>query len=589
LRNDEIGVLIESVNGYRESLVRGRKLAELAELDRERLDAAISNMPIGLSMYDTKRRLIICNARYAEMYQLPPELTRPGTPLERILDERVRTGIFVGTSSNQFIENTMALTERAEPALQLAELRDGRSVSIRYQPMHGGGWVSTHEDVTERRRAEARIHHLARHDPLTDLPNRTLLKERMDEALKLVKRGQSMAVLCMDLDRFKPVNDTLGHPVGDALLRAVADRIRGLTRDGDTIARFGGDEFAIIQAGTEQPQGATALAQRLIEDVGWPFELDGHTINIGCSIGIAVAPTDGENADQLIKKSDTALYRAKMDGRGTYRFFEPDMDARAQARRTLELDLRKALANSEFELHYQPLVDLERGQVSSFEALLRWNHPMRGRVSPADFIPLAEETGLIVPIGEWALRQACADAAAWPDDVKVAVNLSPVQFKGEGLVRGVFNAVAAAGIAPSRLELEITESVLLQNSEATLSLLHQLRALGVRVSMDDFGTGYSSLSYLRSFPFDKIKIDRSFIADIVTSIQSQAIVQAVTGLGATLGMATTAEGVETHEQLEHLRAQGCTEVQGYLFSRPMPAAEVGVLIATIGQKCGVAA
>jgi diguanylate cyclase (GGDEF)-like protein len=582
-RNDEIGVLIDSVNGYRESLVCAKKLAKLAEVDRERLHAAVSNMPIGLAMYDNNRRLIISNTRYAEMYQLPAELTKPGTPLELILEERVRTGVFVGTNSNQFIEDMIGLTEQAEPALQMAELRDGRSVSIRYQPMQGGGWVSTHEDVTERQRAEARIHHLARHDPLTDLPNRTLLKERMDEALKQVKRGESMAVLCMDLDRFKSVNDTLGHPVGDALLRAVADRIRALTRDVDTVARFGGDEFAVIQVGTDQPQGATALAERLVEVLCSPFEIDEHQIVIGCSIGVAIAPSDGENADLLIKKADTALYRAKLDGRATYRFFEAGMDARAQARRSLELDLRKALINAELELHYQPLVNLDRGEVSSFEALVRWNHPARGRISPADFIPLAEETGLIVPIGEWALRQACADAATWPEHIKVAVNLSPVQFKSESLVRAVFSALTAAALAPSRLELEITETVLLQDSEATLGMLHRLRALGVRISMDDFGTGYSSLSYLRSFPFDKIKIDRSFITDIAHSDQSQAIVQAVTSLGQTLGMATTAEGVETSEQLEHLRAQGCTEVQGYFFSPAKPAREIAGLIAAIGQ------
>ena len=588
-RNDEIGVLVESVNGYRESLVRGRQLAELAELDRERLHAAVSNMPIGLAMFDAKRCLIICNKRYSEMYQLPLELTAPGTPLEDILHERVRSGVFVGTNSNKFIKDTFALAEQVEPALQLAELRDGRCISIIYQPMHGRGWVSTHEDVTERQRAEARIHHMARHDPLTDLPNRALLKERIGEALKQVKRGESMAVLCMDLDRFKAVNDTLGHPVGDALLRSVADRIRKIIRDTDTVARFGGDEFAVIQVGTDQPHGATALAQRLIEVLSEPYEIEDHQIVIGSSIGVAVAPSDGEDADQLIKKADTALYRAKLEGRGTYRFFEPDMDARVQARRTLELDLRKALTNGEFELHYQPLVDLERSDVSGFEALLRWNHPQRGTVSPADFIPLAEETCLILPIGEWVLRQACADAATWPSDVKVAVNLSPVQFKNDSLVRAVFSALTAAGLVPSRLELEITESVLLQNSEATLGMLHRLRALGVRISMDDFGTGYSSLSYLRSFPFDKIKIDRSFISDIVHSDQSLAIVQAVTSLGTTLGMATTAEGVETREQLEHLRAQGCTEIQGYYFSPPRPAREVASLIATIGQKCGVAA
>jgi diguanylate cyclase (GGDEF)-like protein len=589
-RQDEIGVLIDSVNGYRESLVRGRKLTELAEVERERLHAAVSNMPIGLSMFDAQRRLIVCNKRYSEMYQLPPELTIPGTPLERILKERVRTGIFVGANSDKFIEDIVALAEQAEPAMQFAELRDGRSVSMMYQPMSGGGWVSTHEDVTERRRAEARIHHMARHDGLTDLPNRVLLKERIEEALKEVTRGESMvAVLCMDLDRFKAVNDTLGHPIGDALLQQVATRIRETIREVDTVARLGGDEFAVIQVGILQPQGATALASRLIEGLSAPYQIEDHQIVIGCSIGVAVAPSDGEDVDQLLKKADVALYRAKLDDRGTYRFFELGMDARMQARRSLELDLRRALVQGEFELHYQPLVDLERSEVTAFEALLRWNHPQRGRVSPADFIPLAEETGLIAAIGEWVLRQACADAATWPEHVKVAVNLSPVQFKSGALVRAVSSALTASGLAPGRLELEITETVLLQNSEATLAILHKLRELGVRVSMDDFGTGYSSLSYLRSFPFDKIKIDQSFIRDMAHNNQSLAIIQAVTSLGATLGMATTAEGVETREQLDLLKTQGCTEVQGFYFSEAKPAREVAGLLATIGRKSEIAA
>jgi diguanylate cyclase (GGDEF)-like protein len=488
-RHDEIGVLIDSVNGYRESLVRGRQLAELAELERGRLQAAVSNMPIGLAMYDAERRLIICNDRYSEMYRLPRELTAPGTALEDILQERVRTGIFVGTSSNKFIEDTYALITQHEPVLQLADLRDGRTFSVIYQPMRGGGWVSTHEDVTERRRAEARIHHMARHDALTDLPNRTLLKERMEEALAKARRDDSMAVLCMDLDRFKAVNDTLGHPIGDALLRSVADRIRRIVRDSDTVARFGGDEFAVVQTGMVQPQGATALANRLIEELGAPYEIEHHQVVIGCSIGVALAPSDGQDVDLLIKKADMALYRAKVEGRGTFRFFEPEMDARMQARRTLELGLRKALITGEFELHYQPLIDVQRGEVVGLEALLRWKHQSRGWIPPAEFIPLAEETGLIVPIGEWVLRQACADAATWPEHLKVSVNLSPMQFKNDSIVGAVFNALTAADLAPTRLELEITESVLLQNGETTLGILHQLRALGVRVSMDDFGTG----------------------------------------------------------------------------------------------------
>jgi diguanylate cyclase (GGDEF)-like protein len=581
-RHDEIGILIAAVKGYRDSLMSGRRLAALAETERERLRVAVTNMPIGLAMFDPECRLIVCNERYGEMYRLPLALTEPGTSLDRILRERVRKGVFMGADSNKFIEDTYAMVSQSERTLQFAELNDGRSLSVIFQPMQGGGWVSTHEDVTERRRAEARIQHMARHDSLTDLPNRTLLRDRADEALKLVARGECVAVMCMDLDRFKAVNDTLGHPMGDAVLRIVAERICGAIRDVDTVARFGGDEFAVIQVGVDQPQSATALAERLIEVLSAPYHVEGQQVMIGCSIGIAVAPLDGLDPDELLKKADMALYRSKVEGRGTFRFFEATMDARMQARRALEIDLRKALVDGEFELHYQPVIDLKSGNVAGFEALLRWNHPVRGRVSPADFIPLAEDTALTVPIGDWVLRQACADAASWPGQLNVAVNLSSVQFQKEGLVRTVVAALAASGLPPHRLELEITESALLVNTNATMAMLHQLRALGARVCMDDFGTGYSSLSYLRSFPFDKIKIDQSFVRDITSNKQSLAIVQAVTRLGMTLGIATTAEGVETGEQLEELRSQCCTEVQGFYFSVPKPVGELRSLLATIG-------
>jgi diguanylate cyclase len=439
-------------------------------------------------------------------------------------------------------------------------------------------------DVSERRRAEERIRHLAHHDALTDLPNRALLADRLAQALARTRRrggggGRgTVAVLCLDLDRFKAVNDTLGHPVGDALLRVVADRLRGCVREEDTVARLGGDEFAVVQDGLDQPEGAAALAQRLIEVVGEPYEVGGHQLVVGASVGLALAPGDGDGPDELLKKADMALYRAKADGRGTYRSFEPAMDAKLQARRLLELDLRKALVAGEFVLHYQPLVDLRSGAVAGFEALLRWRRPARGTVPPGEFVPLAEEIGLIVPIGGWVLRRACADAAGWPEEVKVAVNLSAVQFRGETLVPAVAAALAASGLRPERLELEITEGVLLRDSEATLATLRELRRLGVRIAMDDFGTGYSSLGYLRSFPFDKIKIDRSFVADVATSRDCQAIVRAVTGLADSLGIVTTAEGVETREQIEQLRAEACTEVQGYYFSPPVPAGEVAGLL-----------
>jgi len=377
--------------------------------------------------------------------------------------------------------------------------------------------------------------------------------------------------LCLDLDNFKYVNDSLGHPIGDDLLKQVSLRLCECVRAGDTVSRLGGDEFAIVQLGVElRAPEISALASRIVEVVGAPYDIQGHIVIIGSSIGIAVAPDDGTDPDQLLKNADMALYRAKADGRGTYRFFETGMDARAQARRLLEIDLRAALARGEFELYYQPIHDLKADNIICFEALVRWMHPLRGMIQPTDFIALAEETGLIVPIGNWVLRKACADAAGWSRDVSVAVNLSPAQFKNRDLVPSVIAALSTSGLAANRLELEITESVLLQESEATLATLHKLRDFGVRISMDDFGTGYSSLSYLRSFPFDKIKIDQSFVHELASRGDSMAIVRAVTGLGKSLGISTTAEGVETKEQLALLRLEGCTEVQGYLFGLPRP-------------------
>ena len=440
--------------------------------------------------------------------------------------------------------------------------------------MLDGGLVSTTEDITEQRRSEAKIAHMARHDALTDLPNRVLLKERLELAVARARRGEIVAVHLLDLDHFKNVNDTLGHPVGDKLLKAVTDRLRTLVRDTDTIARMGGDEFAIVQVALKHPADASALAQRVIEVVSEPHDIDGHQVVAGTSVGIAIGPTDGVGPDQLIRNADLALYRAKSDGRGVFRYFEPEMDTRMQVRRTMEYDLRRALVTGEFELHYQPLVNLERNEISGCEALIRWHHPEKGMISPGEFIPLAEENGFIVPLGEWAIRNACATAATWPEHIRVAVNLSAAQFKNPGLVQVVVSALAASGLQPQRLELEITETVLLDDSAATLATLHQLRALGARVAMDDFGTGYSSLSYLQSFPFDKIKIDRSFIKEVADKKNAVNIVRAVAALANGLGMATTAEGVETQEQLDTIKSEGCTEMQGFLFSRPRPAHEI---------------
>lgn len=434
-------------------------------------------------------------------------------------------------------------------------------------------------DITQRRKAEARVAHMAHHDGLTDLPNRVLYQERLAQALELAQSsGRQIAVLYIDLDLFKNVNDSFGHPVGDRLLVFVADRLRKAIHEADSVARLGGDEFAIIMSGDTSPRTASDYAVKLIEVVSKPYDIDGIEAVIGASIGIAISPGDGDSSEHLMRNADMALYRAKSEGGGVHRFFEKEMDQQAQTRREMELDLRRAFSCGEFELHYQPLVDIAVNRVSGFEALMRWRHPRKGMVSPADFIPVAEDIGLIVGLGEWAMREACKEAATWPPDIKVAVNLSPVQFRNRNLVQIVISALAASGLPPRRLELEITESVFLAETEANLATLHQLRELGVSISMDDFGTGYSSLSYLRSFPFDKIKIDRSFVKDVADRPDCEAIVRAISGLGRSLQIRTTAEGVETEDQLAWLRAEGCNEVQGFLFGHARPPAEIGALL-----------
>ena len=401
--------------------------------------------------------------------------------------------------------------------------------------------------------------------------------------------GQQFSVLCLDLDGFKDVNDGFGHPVGDEVLNAVAKRLLTCVRDGDTVARFGGDEFAIIQLDSGQPESARTLATRLIDTLSQTFRVGDHEISIGCGIGVALAPGDGETAEILLRNADLALYRAKEEGRNQYRFYNPDMNVRIQERHQMVTDLRHALENGEFSLRYQPIIDLSANTITGFEAFLRWNHPKRGFISPADFIPVAEEIGLIVPLGEWILRQACKDAVSWPDHIKIAVNLSPVQFRSKRVAEAVFTALAISRLPARRLELEITEGLLLDRTEHVLTSLKQLRALGVRIALDDFGTGYSSLSYLQSFPFDKIKIDGSFIRKMNGNESSTAIIRAVANIGTSLGMTTTAEGVETHQQLEWVRSEGCTDVQGFLFSEPLPATGIVSLIEKLDAKDIIAA
>ena len=434
------------------------------------------------------------------------------------------------------------------------------------------------EDVTARKVANDRIAHLAHYDALTELPNRVHFREQLEQALKWVHRGGRLATLYLDLDQFKSVNDTLGHPVGDELLKLVATRLRTCLRETDIVARLGGDEFAVIQTAIAGPADVIDLVTRIQKAIREPYEAGGHQLLADASIGIAIAPDDGADPDQLLKNADLAMYRAKADGRGTYRFYEPGMDARVKARLALESDLREAILSNGFELHYQPVVNLGNNRIAGCEALLRWRHPERGLVSPTEFIPIAEETGLITTLGEWVLRSACTEAANWPDDIKVAVNVSPVQFKSGGLVQTIIGTLAASRLPARRLELEITEAVLIRDDEEALVILHQLRKLGVGIALDDFGTGYSSLSYLQRFPFDKIKIDRSFIKDVADANGSRSIVQAVVSIAAARNMTTTAEGVETPVQMEWLRALGCTEMQGYLFSPAISAAKMTELL-----------
>ena len=586
LRTDRsISLMIEELDQIQRNLEqtvveRTKELrAREAELQAQnlRIDAALSNMSQGLAMYDAEARLVLWNHRFVSMYRYQPDDIHYGMSLHTLMRLRARNGTFAG-NPDAYAENLLAQLQMGQATSQFAELPDGRTVAITRQAMAHGGWVATHEDVTERRQAETKIAHMARHDALTDLPNRVLLRERLNDALAQVERGGQLAVHYLDLDMFKNVNDSLGHPTGDELLRLVAQRLRACVKDADTISRVGGDEFFVIQTGVGSASDAERLARRIAEALRLPYDLHGHSVVIDASIGIALAPDDGRDANELLKNADMALYGAKAAGRGIYRFFEPEMDARMKDRRALEVALRRAFDNDEFELYYQPVVNLGHDRVRCCEALLRWHHPDRGMVSPVEFIPVAEEIGLIVALGERTIRWACRDASRWPDDVCVAVNLSPTQLASKTLLPTVLSALASSGLPPQRLELEITEAVLMQNSEVNLRALHQLRALGIKISMDDFGTGYSSLSYLRSFPFDKIKIDRCFIKELGDSSESDAIVHAVAGLAESLGMTTTAEGVETKEQLDLVRELGCTDVQGFYYSPPVPAHELGKLL-----------
>jgi diguanylate cyclase (GGDEF)-like protein len=542
-----------------------------------RFDTALNNMPHGLCMFDPNQRLVVSNKRIEEMLHISG--VRRGASLRELLQGCVAAGTLNEATMERLLSDLESRLAGQFDGELAVETEDGRSLSLTFEPMQNGGSVVLVEDVTERKNAEAKIHHLARYDALTGLPNRIFFHDQMEWALATMKRGHHCAVLFVDLDQFKQVNDTLGHPAGDALLFAVAERLRNIIRESDLVARFGGDEFVVLQTPLRNPDAAAMLARRIVEELSNSYDIDGHRVVIGASVGIAVAPRDGSGADVLLKNADMALYRAKSEGRGSWRFFEPEMDVKAQARRSLELDLRQAVATGAFEVYYQPLINLKTGKISTCEALLRWQHPERGMISPVEFIPIAEEMGLIVEIGNWVLRRACLDCAQWPEDVHVAVNLSPIQFRRGNVMRAITEALAAAGLATHRLEIEITESVLLQDTEATRALLLQLREFGVRISLDDFGTGYSSLSYLHLFPLHKVKIDRSFLSDVGANKRSLPLLRNVAQLITELGMSVTMEGVETKEQLELIMSQtSVDEAQGYLFSRPVPVRELVKLL-----------
>ncbi|HEX4557130.1 MAG TPA: EAL domain-containing protein [Xanthobacteraceae bacterium] len=505
------------------------------------------------------------------MYGFTRDQAKPGTTVRQLLEHRIANGSYFGPAPDEYIRINLKRPSDMET------LRDGRVISLLRHPMPDGGWLTTYEDISERRRNEAKVAFMAHHDLLTGLANRTLFMEKIEEAgARLRRHGEAFTVVMLDLDRFKNVNDSLGHPAGDALLKEMAQRLKSSLRETDVLARLGGDEFAILQSGgAAQRDDAITLSVRIIDLVAQPFDLDGHKVSVGASIGIALAPQDGVEPDELLKKADLALYLTKSEGRNGFNFFHADMTTEADARHQMENEMREALMRDEFELYYQPVLDVRTRESRGAEALVRWRHPRNGLIMPDRFIPLAEDTGLIVQLGAWILGKACADAASWPAQYKLAVNLSPVQFRKGDLFEVILCALVESGLPPERLELEITESVLLENEVNYRVLLQQLKNIGVSIVLDDFGTGYSSLGYLTRFPVDKIKIDKSFTQGLSQRADCAAIVSSVVTLAHGLDIATTAEGVETEEQFELLRAAGVTQVQGFLFGRPRPMSELG--------------
>jgi diguanylate cyclase (GGDEF)-like protein len=529
-----------------------------------RFAAAIENMAHGLSMYDSRGRLVSCNQMFLDIYRLPKTCGRPGTSFRRILEARVEANTHYGTDGEDYVRRRMRLIGGTESIAGTHLLNSGQVVAITHQPMPDGGWVSTHKDITELYTAQQELKRLAYHDALTGVANRNLFQETLQEAFD---SAESFAVLFVDLDGFKTINDTFGHSSGDRLLSDLARRLQAAASP-ELVARMGGDEFAVFVAGGDADR-AGVVARAIHESFAEPFVINGQSIRLAASIGVAMAPQDGKTIDRLLTCADLALYASKNQRRGTTRFFESALDNALRERKQLEIDLRQALEMGEFELYYQPILNLQSQDFTGFEALLRWRHPTRGMVSPGEFIPVAEEMGLISSIGEWVIRTAFAEAARWPSGLRVAVNVSSSQFRRGNLVSVIMNALATTGLAHDRVEIEITESLFLENDEANLEILRQLHALGLKVAMDDFGTGYSALSYLLAFPFDKIKIDGSFVRALDNASAAQAIVRSVSEIGNRLGMTVTAEGIETAEQLRNVHALGYTEAQGFLISRPM--------------------
>jgi len=548
--------------------------ADNAALRRELelLRTALERMPQGMCAFSGDDKLVLANAQYRKIWNLPAEAVRPGTTFRQIMN--VTPG-----------RETPASRDRPPPApgsegtrWREWQLDDGRIIEVLVSRLADGSCVALHEDATEKHQVQERVSFLARHDLLTGLPNRAVLREELDRALAGSRRGETFALLCLDLDRFKPVNDTYGHAAGDELLKQVAARLRHCLREVDVMARLGGDEFAVVQRGGVQPEASTRLGLRIVDTLSQPFDVDGHVVHIGTSVGVTLAPQDGADPETLLRHGDLALYRAKSEGRGQISYFEPAMNKRIEARRGIENDLREAMGNGQLSLAYQPRFALDDGRIIGVEALLRWPHPQRGMVRPDEFIPLAEETGLIVPIGRWVLQQACRDALRWPPHITVAVNVSAVQFVRSSVTSDALQALADSGLPARRLELEITETSMIKDPTVVLSVLHGLREKGVHIALDDFGTGYSSLSHLHRFPFDHLKIDRSFVRDLPDRADLRAIVRGVTTIATGMGMQTTAEGVETQEQLAAVRALGCTAVQGFLLGRPMPAEALTALV-----------